>query len=825
MDKMTIGAVALCVACACGLGECRGAETFELVRDGRPVAAFDVVSTPDAKATKRVTSDLALFNGHLKAVTGTELSAKDGVPGIVEIVIVPITNLMTRLDWRIDYPSRDRMRIEATTSSLFSALRQILERGCDARFLGVERCMFQFEPRRDVVLEATPLRSPANSFSLYHSQWWFPGHARELGFDDDDLFKYSHGLPYYAFPHWGYDKNGWPQEIMPIVDGKKVVKPRNFVNRWQPCFSNSETARIAIENIRTYLRAHPNEKSISLGVNDNGGYCECEKCRAMDANGEKSVLTNDLEYHSNSYYTWVNRVAEGLEAEFPDLKIGLLAYVGTIMPPPFPVHRSVVPMMTFDILAASMEDARFDAQEKVIERWSRKVPVVGTWEYSWGRAYYMPRVNFERQAHRLKFLHAHGGRAYFMENSFLADALDGPKVYLASRLCEDIDRDPEEVLDEWYGRFAGKAAAPVLKGLYEKCRDYWYTPEMRRSPQYKGRGWTYVGPVAQHLYALKPGFTADLLADAERVLALARTPGEKARASLLMRHFEMLDCHASFRGFGFVTPEGGQFATSADAVQSLDSLVRRAPSLMSEWNRSCAYFSKADFEKSDIYRKKGHVAFNLVTLLADQFSRAASHADDPSVRAALGHVADCEALPANVRALSRNISKEGQNAYANAGFVRPLAPEHLTTTIRHEVTDEVKWNGERTLKFWPKCADGDPNPGDIVLVNVPAIGFRQKLGPGIWRATFRLMTPAQGKEADVALWPVLGERERDWNYVSYVPLEPGRWQTFVKVLEIGDPKKADGLTLKLRLSENFKPDEVLYVGGVEYTQIGKSLAE
>ena len=102
----------------------------------------------------------------------------------------PIDRLDTRYEWRIGFPTSGVMRVEATTTSLFSALRHLLEEGCDARFLGAENSMFQFKPREDVAVEARERRNAAANYSLYRSIYLVAGHGRELGLNDDGRFEY-----------------------------------------------------------------------------------------------------------------------------------------------------------------------------------------------------------------------------------------------------------------------------------------------------------------------------------------------------------------------------------------------------------------------------------------------------------------------------------------------------------------------------------------------------------------------------------------------------------------------------------------------------------
>ena len=166
---------------------------FVIVKGGRPCAAFELGAIPDEKAKAAAEKDVALFNKHLNAVTGSELGWVNGgsapCQNKIRIELKVIDELSKRYDWKIEFPSNGVMRVEATTTSLFTALRQILEEGCDARFLGAERSMFQFEPRKDVSVVARSRKNAARNYSLLRDIYGAKGNRRELDLTDDGLFK------------------------------------------------------------------------------------------------------------------------------------------------------------------------------------------------------------------------------------------------------------------------------------------------------------------------------------------------------------------------------------------------------------------------------------------------------------------------------------------------------------------------------------------------------------------------------------------------------------------------------------------------------------
>lgn len=790
---------------------------FALVENGAAKAVFEFGPGLGAKEEKSLKGDVELFNKYLKLVTGAEIPV-DGASSQnnkIRICLLPIDRLDTRFDWRIVFPSKREMRIEATTTSLFTALRQLLEEGCDARFLGTETCMFQFDGRKNVSLAVRERKNKRANYSLLRDIYGARGHKRELGLSDDGLFRYSHGIPVYAFPGDRYNAEGWPEAVMPVIKGKKLVRPGNdLYNRWQPCYSNPQAAQIAAENIRQWLRKHPGEKSVTLGQNDNGGYCECARCRQMDAGAEKSIFSNDGVNVSASYYTFANRVAESLAGEFPDLSIGLLAYTGTIMPPPFALHPSIVPVMTFDTLSAGMDEAVRRRQDDVIRRWGGKVPQTGIWDYSWGGGYLIPRVDFEGHAARIKFLHANAGRAYFGENS-MPDALDGPKTYLIARLLEDVEADAEAILKEWFVRFAGPAAEAPLREIYRRCGDYWRCDEMKKSAMWPARNYIYNYPSPSQYFALTPRFTQGLAELARKVRACAVKEGEKRRAEVLLRHFERLDCVASFMGISYMSPASGELESAADAAAMLGDFAERAEDLFAAWRRVRRYFlEEPDFGGRTVYRKGD---FEMVPLLAGQFAKASGFIGDPAVKNELKRIAKLSCLPPEVRGLLKNIfSQTAQNHFSNPGFAKGLDAMRIKTALPCEVVADAAFDGGKALRIRPGSPKGEANLGDKALKDVAMFVMTEDLPSGVYLVSVKARSSATASSGDLAVWRQTNGGDKDWEGFRPAKLKKGEFHVFVQTRTVNDTE--DGLNIKLRVT-GFGKDDVLDIGGVRILRI------
>ncbi|NLE36757.1 MAG: DUF4838 domain-containing protein, partial [Pirellulaceae bacterium] len=102
------------------------------------------------------------------------------------------------------------------------------------------------------------------------------------------------------------------------IDGKRQH------HNAQLCLTNEEMIAELTKNVLETLRENPGAKIIDVSQNDCFGFCTCAKCKAIDeAEGS----------HAGTLLWMLNRVAEAVEKEFPDVLVESLAYQYTRKPP------------------------------------------------------------------------------------------------------------------------------------------------------------------------------------------------------------------------------------------------------------------------------------------------------------------------------------------------------------------------------------------------------------------------------------------------------------------------------------------------------------
>jgi len=116
-----------------------------------------------------------------------------------------------------------------------------------------------------------------------------------------------------------------------LVKGKRngYVDPEKLGHDAQLCTSNPEVVAELAESLTAAIEADPTIEIISFSPNDGGGFCECEKCKALDGpprDSDNSAGRITPWLYSNRLAVLNNEVARRVAKRFPHVKIRVGAY-------------------------------------------------------------------------------------------------------------------------------------------------------------------------------------------------------------------------------------------------------------------------------------------------------------------------------------------------------------------------------------------------------------------------------------------------------------------------------------------------------------------
>ena len=230
-------------------------------------------------------------------------------------------------------------------------------------------------------------------------------------------------------------------EYFPLVGGRRV-DPKS--GPWNPCMANPDLPRLFLEYARGYFARNPEAVAVPMGVNDGGGDCDCEQCRAVFAR------------HGNQYVEFYNLAAKILQREFPGK---LLAFIG------YSRRCGAAPKDGYGMEPNILVEVTGNVRNHAAWR-ACGVKHFGTYEYLY-------QLNNSRMVpghypHYLAdFLRGHDrefGLGSFWAECFASTSVfDGARQYVQDELMWDLEADVDALLDDYFSRMYGPAASAMRR--------------------------------------------------------------------------------------------------------------------------------------------------------------------------------------------------------------------------------------------------------------------------------------------------------------------------------------------------------------------------
>ena len=783
------------------------AADFALVRGNQAQSAIVL----PAGSPKAVGTAIGHFNQTLKTITGATLPVvKQAASGNrVIFKLRKIDSLKTADNFTITFPDNRTMQIEGTEVSVQWAFNHIIREFAKAEWVLPESCGLSYTPLKDLSIptdkiEVKDISWPISRFHSTSTVWWLHNIRRGL--------RIGHDLTMHAFPVTKYGKGiSWPEAILPVLKGKKITalpdpkEPRCY---WQPCYSNPETAKIAVDNLLEYLEKHSETTGLSLGANDNGGFCECAECLKLDKNKRYD--------RSESYFTFINRVLNEVCKKYPKLIVSVFAYDRTYLPPSFKLHPNAVVYLTIDCNSC-IDPKQMAKHKKIIAEWSKKASLLGVWDYSWGYPYPAPRLYGPHHLDMLKYMFDHNAKAYYGE-SYTVDAHEGPKQYLIAKLLWNSKQDMKKLKEEWYVRCVGKKAAPYLKAYYKVWNDY-YTGPARQTPWFKSAPNVYMSFYDNsNVNALQETDIQAADRAMKQVVALAETKQEKQRADLLMLHWKYTLLRLRMLGAGIYDAQGSiqskeqalrllktvrNFPEYLKQYQQIsDILVRERDIKPSYCNKQYLRLGASPFSLKDRYSLGGHI------LAASKF------ANDPAVGRAMEKLSADPELPMMIRQFCKVL----RNPEAQKNLL-PEGNAENGVIPGYEIHPQLRQGGVLSASDAVK-AEGTKSFLVTIKGHDTLFWILSKAKPHtVYLATFKafIAKPSAEGYLNAALYAEKNGINQQWLNLPPLKLSGGTWQTFSVLTTTSH--NSDSVRLRIYLRKFDKGDKI-YIDDIRLIEVG-----
>jgi Domain of unknown function (DUF4838) len=276
--------------------------------------------------------------------------------------------------------------------------------------------------------------------------------------------EFNHALGALFPPSLANDHPDW----FPLLEGARYRPSPTTEFNWQPNLALSAVAEHAARAAVEALSTESKWPSFSLGMNDSIRF---------DQSAATRTLVEPLRYfrgmpdYSPLVFSFMNRAAEILSHTHPDRYLGCLAYFWCENPPPFAVHRSVLPFVTTD--RSHYYDREYRAADlSLMSRWGASgVNAYGLWEYAYGRGFVIPRMPLNALAESVREGWHRGARGYLAEVE-PRWGFDAFKVWMLAQLLWEPDRPLGELADDFYHGCYGPATGP-MRHFFSRCEEQW----------------------------------------------------------------------------------------------------------------------------------------------------------------------------------------------------------------------------------------------------------------------------------------------------------------------------------------------------------------
>jgi Domain of unknown function (DUF4838) len=324
----------------------------------------------------------------------------------------------------------------------------------------------------------------------------------------------------HGFSGW-WDKYGatHPDYFAAAPDGSRTAVKERATNT-KLCSSNPKVWQQWLEDVSHEVRADPLLSVINVSPNDGytSGHCTCANCLAWDhPDGEKKewVFSGNVKFQgvsqTNRDVRFANTLARLLKERFPDRDLFILlnAY-GLARNPPIGIapDDNVIISSVANFHMRSPKERELPMQQHA--GWAATAkhlmwrPNLGSPAgLSWG----MPDVAMTQAGEDFRFVAEHHAVGLYFDMFWLHWANQGPHYYALAHLAWNPQADVTAVMDDYYERGFGPAAADV--------KAYWQLLERTRME------FVAKEPSRFRAYDLPKKYTPELFAQAQAHLDAA----------------------------------------------------------------------------------------------------------------------------------------------------------------------------------------------------------------------------------------------------------------------------------------------------------------
>lgn len=327
------------------------------------------------------------------------------------------------------------------------------------------------------------------------------------------------------------------------------------------CTSNPELRKYFAQQVIEAIKA--GRRNPSLSPTDGRGYCQCPQCKAQDDPGviEESSGTVSV---SRRYVDFFDDVARQVAKVYPDSILSFYCYADYTQPPKLD-HKLwpnlcafIAPIRYCRLHEIGNPDCPSRLQEmEMIEGWAKLADKIGYYNYMYNLAdATLPTFKFTACKKEFPYLKDHGLSAMTIE--VLSNwHIYGPQIYLSLRMAYAPKADADAIMEDYYTKFYGPAAAPM--------KEYWLGIDAAQD---------HCKSHAGSFFGLQEIYTPLFLKECDQRLARAAkaAQGQKVFADRVALHTEGFKSAVEYQQIRRLMAQG-DFAKAKETLESLEKRI------------------------------------------------------------------------------------------------------------------------------------------------------------------------------------------------------------------------------------------------------------
>lgn len=225
----------------------------------------------------------------------------------------------------------------------------------------------------------------------------------------------------------------------PFVHSLPTLAGTDRTPNVQPCLTDPDVYDKVLKNVRKFLKENPNAKIVSVSQNDSypdGLGCQCENCKKID-DREGTPM--------GSLLTFVNRIANDIKEDYPDVYVDTLAYRYTRKAPKNikPADNVIIRLCSIECCFSHPLDSDCEANRAFtedIEAWSKICSNLFIWDYTTDFMYYVnPFPNLNVLYDNVRYFAEHNVIGMFEQGNYqsVSGEFGELRAYLLAKLLWD----------------------------------------------------------------------------------------------------------------------------------------------------------------------------------------------------------------------------------------------------------------------------------------------------------------------------------------------------------------------------------------------------